>query len=611
MAEAESELSQVSSVFYALLHSHASDMMEKMATEFSSKLQEYSTELSQDPDLLELTKRLLDSDDNADAEISMMIKKDFFSFKRNGAFLKKEDKKRIAQIDQELSSLGLKFNENLRKEVGEFVLWVDDPKKLSEIPKVSLEQARETAREKGGEKEFAFTFQAPSYVPFMQYCSDSELRKEMLLAYRRRCFQGEFDNQDIVKNLLKLRYERAQLLGYKNHVDYVLEMRMIKDAKEVQSFLSNLLDKAMKKALEDQERINKLHPKGKVEAWDYSYYLEKLRKAELRFDQEELRPYFKLENVIDGVFKVSERLFGLAFKERSDLPRYHEEVKVYEVIEEEASIGLFYCDFHPRPEKQSGAWMTSFRDRGYSFGEVKTPHVSIVCNFTKSTQDTPALLSLDEVLTLFHEFGHALHGLLSKTDYTQLSGTSVPLDFVELPSQLLENWVLEEETLNMFAFHYESGNVLPKDFIDKIKQSNQFFESYATLRQLGFALLDLELHLRDPSSISSLVEIETQVMKKTSLLTYPEEDCFTCSFGHLFGGGYSAGYYSYKWAEVLEADIFSRFKELGIFDQGLAKKYKKVILEKGGTVEPMEMFVSLMGRSPDIEPLISRSGLSE
>ena len=482
------------------------------------------------------------------------------------------------------------------------------------LPESAKEAAARLAKSKNKEG-WIITLQYPSYIPFMKYADNRELRKRLSLAFGSKGFhRDELDNQQNVLDIANLRYERANLLGYKTHADYVLEERMANSPKKVLDFLQELLEKAKPAAEKEFKQLHdfarELDGIDQLQKWDSAYYSEKLKQKLFDFDDEKLKPYFKLENVIEGVFQVATKLFGLHFKEVSNVDKYHEDVKTFEVFDQDRNfISLFYADFHPRPGKRGGAWMTSFKSQFKKNGENVRPHVSNVCNFTPSTESKPSLLTFNEVTTLFHEFGHGLHGMLANTTYPSLSGTSVYWDFVELPSQVMENWCYEKEALELFAHHYETGELIPMDLVKKIKESATFQEGIRTLRQLSFGLLDMAWHGQDPSQIKNVKAFENKAFEGTQLYPDNPETCMSTSFAHIFQGGYSSGYYSYKWAEVLDADAFAYFKENGIFNPDIAKKFKDHVLSKGGTENPMILYKRFRGQEPQLEALLERAGL--
>lgn len=612
---ASDQLDSVVEIFYALHSAHCTDELEAIAEEFNQKLTEYSSDISLDAQLFSKTKEVYDSRDSLSLSLEQqtVLENTYKSFTRNGALLSDDDKEILRDIDQKMSVLNLKFSENVRKATNAFSLEINNEDDLVGMPEGVLEAAKMKATEKSS-SGWIFTLDYPSYGPFMQYCQNRELREQMWKASSTRGIKGEFDNLEVIKEILSNREKRAQLLGYGNHADYVLENRMAKNPQTVLNFLTEILEKAEPQAKNDFKKLSQLKEQlcgdGELRKFDSTMYSEILKKQELDFDDEVLRPYFKLENVVAGVFEIATKLYGLQFQKREDLPGYHADVDVFEVrSENEDFIGLFYTDFFPRKEKNPGAWMTTFRNAGFQFGEVKRPFVSIVCNFTKPTDTKPSLLSLNEVLTLFHEFGHGLHGLLAKSNYKSVAGTNVFWDFVELPSQIMENWVLEKECLDMFAKHFETGENIPKDLVSKIKNSQTFLEGMATMRQLSFAYLDMSWHTTKADSIEDVLSFEKAIMEKFDL--YPQENVGAMSpaFGHIFSGGYAAGYYSYKWAEVLDADAFAYFKEKGIFDPEVAKSFKENILEMGGSRDPMELYKSFRGQEPSSDALLKRGGL--
>ncbi len=476
------------------------------------------------------------------------------------------------------------------------------------IPEAILQQYAEEAKERELDG-YVITLQYPSYLPAMTYADNRELRKELALANGKKSFDnGEHDNQQLIREILELRQEKAKLLGYKNYAEYVLEERMAKSPAAVKSFLDELLEKATpfaKKEIDELRELAKADGIEQMESYDHAYYAEKLRKQKFDLNDEELKPYFRLENVEAAAFGLAGKLYGLTFSERTNIPKYHEDVKVYEVKENGEYKALLYTDYFPRKGKRAGAWMTSYKNQFKRYGENHRPHISIVCNFTKPTADTPSLLTFQEVTTLFHEFGHALHGMLADTQYPSLSGTSVKWDFVELPSQFMENYCYEPEFLQTFARHYKTEEVLPQDKMEKIAQSKNFMEGYQTLRQLGFGMLDMAYHTTT-DKIADVKTFETEETKATQLYPSNPETAVSPSFSHIFQGGYSAGYYSYKWAEVLDADAFQYFKENGIYNEEIAAKFKK-LLSSGGTKDPMELYREFRGREPKVESLLQRA----
>ncbi len=608
-------ISQISSIFYNLHSAHTNDELEKIAPDISTKLTKFSNDVTLDPIVFARIEECWNTRDkqNLTAEEMMILNKTYKSFVRNGAKLDESAKTRMRQIDESLAKLSLIFSQNVLKATNNFEKYVSDKALLEGLPESFLEASSEAAEKKGKKGQWLLTLDYPMIVPVLTYAKNRELRREIFLAHSSKAFSGDLDNKPNILEVVKLRYERANLLGYKTHADYVLEERMADTPEKVKNFLSELNVKAKPHAQNEIAKLSKLALEldglKQIEKWDSSYYSEILKKREIGFDEEVLRPYFSLEKVIDGIFQVTKKLYGLTYKELTDLPVYHEDVKVYEVTDKNGFVGLFYMDFFPRPSKRGGAWMTSFVDQGISRGESRRPHVAIVCNFTKPTKTKPSLLTLNEVTTLYHEFGHALHGLLSKCKYTSLSGTNVYWDFVELPSQIMENWVHEKECLDLFAAHYETGEKISVDLVEKIKKSGSFLEGLATMRQLTFATLDMHWHAQDPKAFTDVLQVEAQATKELSFLPDVPGTSISCSFSHIFAGGYSAGYYSYKWAEVLDADAFEFFKEKGIFNTEVASLFRENILERGGTEHPMNLYKRFRGKEPNVDALLRRAGL--
>lgn len=612
---ATDQLDLVIEIFYALHSAHCTDALSDIAEEFNKKLTAFSSNISLDEDLFKCVKMVYDNKDkmNLSKEQLTVLENHYLDFTRNGALLSDKDKEKLREIDQKLSLLSLKFSENLRKANNAYTLFVTEESRLKGLSEDFIKSAKKLSEEKGQADSWAITLDYPSYLPFMQYCEDRNLRKELWETKITLATSGEFDNSQVLKEILTVRLERAKLIGYEDHPSFVLDRRMAKNADNVLKFLDDIYEKALPFAKKDLEKLENLKEEltgdRVIRKYDTAFYTEKLKKKELDFDDEVLRPYFKLENVLEGAFAVAEKLYGIQFIERNDIPKYYEEVKVFEVKDENGEfLGLFYGDFFPRKEKRSGAWMTVFRNAGLNFGKVRRPFVCNVGNLTKPTADKPSLLTLDEVRTIFHELGHGLHGLLSKVKYKSIAGTSVFWDFVELPSQVMENWLTEKECLDLFARHYQTGELIPEELILKIKKSEQFLEGLGTLKQLGLARLDMDWHLADPTQIGSISKFETQSGKPFNL--FPEEgiESMSCSFGHIFAGGYSSGYYSYKWAEVLDADAFSYFKENGIFNKEIGTSFRTNILEKGGAEDPMKLYEQFRGHSPNSDALMKRCG---
>ena len=609
-------LDRVSSVFFNLNSAETNEEIQKIAQEVSPLLSEFRNYKLLSKPLFKKIKYIHDRKDELQLspEESTLLEKKYKSFSRNGADLSEDKKEQLRDIDMKLSKLSLQFGENVLAETNKFEMLITDESELSGLPDGAKEAAKAMAEAKN-KKGWLFTLDYPSYVPFMTYADNRELRKKLSIAFGSKGFKNdEVDNQDIVLQIANLRHQKAQLLGYDSHAHFVLEERMAETPEKVFSFLNDILKKAKPAAEREFQQLTnfakELDGIDALQKWDGAYYSEKLKQQLFDLNDEKLKPYFKLESVIDGVFEVASKLFGLRFEEVNTVDRYHEEVKTYEVFDLDGNfISLFYADFHPRSGKRNGAWMTSYKSQMREEGKNIRPHVSIVCNFTKPTPSKPSLLTFNEVTTLFHEFGHALHGMLANTTYPGLSGTSVFWDFVELPSQILENWCYEKETLELFAKHYETGEVIPMELVQKIKESATFMEGMATLRQLSFGLLDMSWHAQDPSEITDVKAHEKKVFAETSMYPDVAENCMSTAFSHIFQGGYSAGYYSYKWAEVLDADAFEYFKENGIFNQEIAKRFKDHVLSKGGTENPMELYKRFRGQEPKPEALLKRAGL--
>lgn len=610
------KLERATSIFFNLNSAETNDEIQKIAQEVSPMLTEFSNDMLLNEALFERLKTVYNQKDslNLSEEQQMLLDKKYKAFSRNGANLSEEKKKELRKIDAELSKLKLTFGENVLAETNKFELHLTDEKDLSGLPEGVIEAATQTAEEKGKDG-WIFTLDYPSYVPFLTYADNRELRKKMAIAFGAKGFHNDaLDNQQNVLQIATLRHKRANLLGYKSHAHFVLEERMAETPEKVKSFLNELLEKAKPAAQKEFDELTafakELDGIDRLEKWDGAYYSEKLKQKLFNLDDEKLKPYFELKNVINGVFTVAEKLYGLHFEEVQNIDKYHADVKTYEVKDDEGElVAIFYADFHPRAGKRNGAWMTSYKPQQIKEGINDRPHISIVCNFTKPTASKPSLLTFNEVTTLFHEFGHALHGMLANTHYPSLSGTSVYWDFVELPSQILENWCYEKETLELFATHYKTGEVIPMEYVEKIKDSATFLEGMATLRQLSFGMLDMAWHGSDPSGIKDVKAFEVAAFDDTQLYPDVKENCMSTSFSHIFQGGYSAGYYSYKWAEVLDADAFALFKQEGIFNKKVADRFKGFVLSQGGTMDPMELYIKFRGQKPDPEALLKRAGL--
>jgi peptidyl-dipeptidase Dcp len=599
--------------------------MQKIAQEVSPLLTEFSNDIALNEDLFKRIKSVYDQKESLDltTEQATLLDKKFKGFSRNGALLNEADKVKLREIDTELAKLKLTYGENVLAETNNYQLHITNEADLKGLPAGAKEMASSLAKSKGVDG-WIFTLDFPIYLPFVTYVDNRELRKEIAIAAGKKSFQdNEFDNKENVKRIVELRHKRANLLGYHSHSHFVLEERMAQNPSNVQSFLNDLLEKAKPAAEKEFAQLSafakELDGIDQLEKWDGAYYSEKLKQNLFSLDDELLKPYFKLENVLNGAFTIAEKLFGITFREVFDIDKYHEEVQTFEVLSPSSRgshelVAIFYSDFFPRKGKRNGAWMTSFKPQYIKDGINERPHVSIVCNFTppivssEKSKSKPSLLTFNEVTTLFHEFGHALHGMLANTTYPSLSGTSVYWDFVELPSQVMENWCYEPEALALFAKHYETEEIIPQQYVEKIKESASFLEGMATLRQLSFGILDMTYHAKS-QTIDDVKAFEKQAMEGTSLYPDVAENCMSTSFSHIFQGGYSSGYYSYKWAEVLDADAFAYFLEKGIFNTEVATKFKDNVLSKGGTELPMELYKKFRGQEPKVEALLKRAGL--
>lgn len=610
------QLDILSNIFFNLNSAETNDDMQKIAQEVAPMLSALGNDISLNEELFKRVKSIYDQLEKLDlsTEQKTLLIKNYKSFVRNGALLSEDKKNRLREIDAELSLTALKFGENVLAETHKYQLHITNEKDLAGLPEGAVEEAKSLA-EQEGKDGWIFTLDYPSYIPFMTYADNRELRKELAIAAGKKAFQdNEHNNEENVLKIVRLRHERANLLGYATHAHFVLEERMAQNPDKVNAFLNELLAKAKPAADKEFAELSAFAKKADnldhLEKWDGAYYSEKLKQERFNLDDELLKPYFQLENVLDGAFQVANKLYGLTFTEVQDIDKYHSDVKTFEVTNENGDfIAVFYADFFPRKGKRNGAWMTSFKNQYIKDGINERPHISIVCNFTKPTTTKPSLLTFNEVTTLFHEFGHALHGMLADTTYPSLSGTNVYWDFVELPSQVLENWCYEKEALELFAKHYQTGEIIPMELVNKIKESASFLEGIATLRQLSFGLLDMGWHGQDPSTIKDLKEFETEQFKLTAQYPDVKENAMSTSFSHIFQGGYSSGYYSYKWAEVLDADAFAYFKENGIFNRDIATKFKDNVLSQGGTDHPMNLYKKFRGQEPTPDALLKRAGL--
>jgi len=610
-------LSKVTSVLFNLNSAETTPELQKIVKEASPLLSEYGNDITLNEKLFARIKSVYEGRGSLklDAEQAMLLEKAYKRFARNGANLNANGKERLRAIDKELSQLSLQFGENVLNETNEFMMPVTDEKDLAGLPDYVREAAKATAKQKGKEG-CVFTLQAPSYGPFMQYADNRELRRKLFMAMNGRGFHSDKnDNSAIINRIVNLRFERATLLGYKTHADFVLEESMAGSRDKVQSFLDELVTyarPAAERQLTELTQYAKGHgfAEDKLQAWDNSYYAEKLKKEKYDLDDETLKPYFKLENVLNGAFTVANKLYGITFKERTDIPVYNQEVKTYDVFDKDGKfLAVFYGDYFPRAGKRSGAWMNDIQGQKVENGTNIRPHIINVCNFTRPTDTKPSLLTFYEVTTLFHEFGHGLHGMLANGKYESLTGTNVPRDFVELPSQVMENWCYDPDALKLFARHYQTGEVIPNDLIEKIRASQNFLAGLANLRQLRLGLVDMYYHGQKPTG-ETITQVESRVDSVANLFPHVEGIAVSPAFSHIFAGGYSAGYYSYKWSEVLDADAFEFFKEKGGLDnKAAADSFRKNVLEKGGSEKPMELYKKFRGREPSPKAMLRRSGL--
>jgi len=610
------QLDRVTSIFFNLNSAETSEEIQKIAQEVSPILSEFGNDITLNQDLFKRIKTVYNSKDSLklSTEQKTLLNKKYKSFSRNGANLNEEDKTKLREIDKKLANLKLKFGENILAETNKYELHLTKESDVSGLPDGAKEAAKQLAESKN-KNGWLITLDYPSYIPFITYADNRKLREQLSKIAGSKGFKGDaLDNQAIVLELTKLRFDRANLLGYKTHAHFILEERMAETPETVLKFLNDLLDKAKPAAEKEYKNLENfaknLDGIDRLEKWDAAYYSEKLKQKLFNLDDEQLKPHFKLENVINGAFEIATKLFGLHFEDINNIDKYHKDILTYKVTNNNGDlVSIFYADFFPRKGKRNGAWMTSYKPQFVKDGKDERPHVSIVCNFTKPTKSKPSLLTFNEVTTLFHEFGHALHGMLANTTYPSLSGTSVYWDFVELPSQIMENWCYEKEALEVFAKHYETGEVIPMDLVNKIRESATFHQGMQTLRQISFSLLDMSWHGKNPTDIKDLKAYETEAFKNTKLYPDVKENCMSTAFAHIFQGGYSSGYYSYKWAEVLDADAFAYFKQEGVFNKEVATKFKEHVLSQGGTENPMVLYKRFRGQAPKPEALLKRAGL--
>ena len=609
---AGSTLNKISHIFYNLLEADTNDEMQNIAEEITPLTTEFSMYVSLNESLFQRVKQIYDTKNllNLNAEETRLLEKTYEGFARNGANLSPENKEIYSKYIEELSLLSLQFGKNVLAATNAFTLNLTDEKDLIGLPDYVKEQAADAAKSKGL-KGWLFDLTAPSYIPFMKFSERRDLREKMYRQYNTRAFGGELDNSQIIKRIAELRILTARLLGYTNFAEYQTERRMVKNPYAVNEFLNKLLLPALPKAKQEVEELNifaKLNgfAEEQLMPWDFSFYAEKLRLERYDLSDEQLKPYFQLEHCIDAIFDLANKLYGLTFNELSNIPVYHEDVKVYDVKDRDGShLALFYADFFPRESKRGGAWMTEFRGQRIYNNVDERPLISIVTNFTKPTAETPSLITHDEFTTLLHEFGHALHGFLTKGKYESMTGTSVDHDFVELPSQIMENWCYEPEYLNTFAKHYQTGETIPNELIEKIVESKNYLSAYYHIRQLQFGILDMAWHNLTEIFEEDSLTFEKNVLSATNVLPSIPECIISTAFSHIFAGGYCAGYYSYKWAEVLAADGFSLFKEKGIFNQDAADSFRE-LLTKGDSIDPAVLYRNFRGHDPEPEALLKQ-----
>jgi len=611
-------LSKVSSVFFNLTSSNTNETLQALAQKNASLLSKHRDDIYLNEKLFQRIKSVLDNQDkfNLNDEQKKLLDELYKKFVRSGANLNAEGKEKLRKLNEELSVLSVKFGDNVLAETNSYELVIDKKEDLVGLPESLIESAANTAKEKGKDGKWVFTLQNSSVMPFLQFADNRELRKEIWTAYQNRGNNGnEFDNKDLVIRQANLRNEKAKLLGYENHAAYVLEESMAKTPEKALDLLHQLWKPALENAQKEEAEIAALMKidgiQDAVQPYDWRYYTEKLRKQKFDLEESEIKPYFAIDNVRDGIFMVAEKLYGLKFEELKNLPKYHEEVTTWKVTEADGTeVGILYMDMYPRESKRGGAWMSSFRDQKTVDGKRILPVITIVCNFTKPTADAPALLTFDETTTFFHEFGHALHGLLSNVTYESLAGTSVSRDFVELPSQIMEYWAADPEVLKMYAKHYKTGEVIPDALIQKLEKSGTFDQGFATTEYLAASLLDLDYHTQNGNITKGVNEFEQESMQKLGLISSIIPRYRSTYFQHIFSGGYSAGYYSYIWSGVLDTDAYSVFKSTSLFNPEKAASFRKNILEKGNTEDAMELYKKFRGSEPSIEPLLKKRGLT-
>jgi peptidyl-dipeptidase Dcp len=616
LEEASEELEFTAGVFFNLNHADANETRQRLAMELAPLLSAFSNDILLDEEIFQKIKEVFDAKDRLalDKDQKYLLEKVYKDFARNGALLSPDNKKKLRELNQQLSELGPKFAENVLKATQSFEKLITNEKELEGLSEDFKQGLQEAAKEKGQEG-WLVTLSMPVYFNIQQFSKNRALREELYRAQNSRAYKGEFSNEEVVLKIVQLSDQKAKLLGFKDFASLRLSERMAETPERVWTFLDRLIQASRPKALEEVEEVKELALKldglKDFKPWDFTYYSERLKEKKYDLKDEDTRPYFELNQTLQGAFEHARRLYSLKFKESDQYSTYHKDVRTFEVFKEDSGefIGVFYADFFPRPSKANGAWMTSFLEQGLYFGKVRRPHVAIVCNFTKPTQNKPSLLTFNEVSTLFHEFGHSLHGLLSQQKYRSLSGTNVYLDFVELPSQVMENWLTEKESLAVFAKHYQTGAAIPDALVQKIKNADKHLVGYGSIRQLSFAKLDMTWFTTDPKNIKDVRAFELEATRDTQVFEPLEGTLISTSFSHIFTGMYAAGYYSYKWAEALDADAFEFFKEKGIFSKEVSSLFEIHILSQGGSDHPMTLFKNFRGREPDPDALLRRDGL--
>jgi len=609
-------LNRTSGIFFNLLSSETNDDLQKIAQEVSPMLTKFQNDISLNPVLFKKIKEVYNQKEKLDLnpEQQTLIENTYVGFVRQGANLSEKDKEEFRKISTELSKLTLTFGENVLKETNRYELHITNKSKLTGLPQSVLEAAAGKAKSKNKEG-WIFDLTMPSYLPFMKYADNRDLRKELYLAYGSKSYKGDkLDNQKNVKRIVNLRLKQARILGYNNYGEYVLERRMAMNPAGVYQLLDDLFEASYNVALSEKNEICKFAEKDgfntEIMPWDWSYFSEKLKVEKFDLSDEMIKPYFELNSVVNGVFGLATELFGITFQSNNNIPVYNEEVTAYEVFDRDGEfLSVLYTDFHPRSSKRGGAWMNDIKSQWMEYGVDSRPHITIVMNFTRPTETKPALLTFSEVETFMHEFGHALHGMFARSTYSSLSGTNVYRDFVELPSQIMENWAVEKDFLDRFAVHYKTGEKIPAEVVNKIVDSQNYLAGYLSIRQLSFGYLDMAWHTLEEPYSGDVKTFEENAWKKTQIFPVIDEVCMSTQFGHLFAGGYAAGYYGYKWAEVLDADAFSVFKEKGLFNKKVAASFRDNILEKGGTEHPMVLYKRFRGQEPTVDALLERSGL--